>query len=180
VADDSRTDYRIDSYAEALLTVASVEQELEEVADELFRFARLLEGSDELREALTDPHLPAARRQQIVEDLLSGKATDVTVSLISMVVGVGRGRDLPRIIDRLVEVSARRNQRSVAEIRSAIELTDDQRARLGAALEQATGGPVEVKVIVDPTVLGGLVAQIGDTVIDGTVRHRLSQLRETI
>ena len=68
----------------------------------------------------------------------------------------------------------------MAEIRSAIELTDDQRARLGAALEQATGGPVEVKVIVDPTVLGGIVTQIGDTVIDGSVRHRLSQLRETI
>ena len=180
MADDSRTDHRIDSYAEALLAVASDEQQLDEVADELFRFARVLEGSDELREALTDPHLPAARRQQIVEDLLSGKATDVTVSLISMVVGVGRGRDLPRIIDRLVEVSAKRNQRSVAEIRSAIELTDDQRARLGAALEQATGGPVEVKVIVDPTVLGGIVTQIGDTVIDGSVRHRLSQLRETI
>ena len=180
MADDSRTAHRIDSYAEALLVVASNEQQLEDVADELFRFARVLEGSDELRDALTDAHLPAARRQQIVEDLLSGKASDVTVALISMVVGVGRGRDLPAIIDRLVEVSARHNQRSVAEIRSAIELTDDQRARLGAALERATGGPVEVKVIVDPTVLGGLVAQIGDTVIDGSVRHRLSQLRESI
>jgi len=180
VADDSRTEHRIDSYADALLTVASLEHQLEDVADELFRFARVLEGSDELREALTDPHLPATRRQQIVEDLLSGRASDVTVALVSMVVGVGRGRDLPAIVDRLVEVSARRNQRSVAEIRSAIELTDDQRARLGAALEQATGGPVEVKVIVDPTVLGGIVAQIGETVIDGSVRHRLSQLRETI
>ena len=180
MADDSRTDHRINSYAQALLAVASTEHQLDEVADELFRFARVFESSDELREALTDPHLPAVRRQQIVEDLLSGKASDVTVALVSMVVGVGRGRDLPTIIDRLVQVSARSNQRSVAEIRSAIDLTDDQRARLGAALEQATGGPVEVKVIVDPTVLGGLVAQIGDTVIDGSVRHRLSQLRETI
>jgi len=180
VADDSRTDQRIDSYANALLSVAATEHQLDEVADELFRFARVLESSDELRDALTDPHLPASRRQQIVEDLLSGQASDVTVALVSMVVGVGRGRELPTIIDRLVQVSARRNQRSVAEIRSAIDLTDDQRARLSAALEQATGGPVEVKVIVDPTVLGGIVAQIGDTVIDGSVRHRLNQLRETV
>jgi F-type H+-transporting ATPase subunit delta len=180
VADDSRTEQRINSYAEALLAVAINEQQLDEVADELFRFARVLEGSDELRDALADPHLPAVRRLQIVEDLLSGRATDVTTSLVSMLVGVGRARELPAIVDRLVEVSARRNQRSVAEIRSAIDLSDDQRARLGEALAAATGGPVEVKVIVDPTVLGGIVAQIGDTVIDGSVRHQLSQLRETI
>ena len=97
-----------------------------------------------------------------------------------MVVGVGRARDLPAIIDRFVELTARQGQRSVAEVRSAIELTDDQRARLAEALSSAIGGAVEVKVIVDPSVLGGIVTQIGDTVIDGSVRHRLSQLRETI
>jgi len=69
---------------------------------------------------------------------------------------------------------------SVAEVRAAIELTEDQRARLAEALSSATGGAVEVKVIVDPSVLGGVVTQIGDTVIDGSVRHRLNQLRETI
>jgi len=180
MADETRTEHRIASYADALLTVAANEHQLDEVADELFRFARVLEGSDELRDALTDPHLPAARRQQIVEDLLSGKASDVTVALVSMVVGVGRGRELPAIVDQIVKVSAQRNQKTVAEIRSAIDLTDDQRTRLAEALARVTGGPVDVKVIVDPTVLGGIVAQIGDTVIDGSVRHRLSQLRETI
>ena len=180
MADDSTTDQRIAGYAEAMLVIAANEQQLDEVADELFRFARVLEGSDELRDALGDVHLPAARRQQIVEDLLAGKATDVTIALISMLVGVGRARELPAIVDRLVAASASRHQRSVAEVRSAIELTADQRARLETALSEATGRPVEVKVIVDPTVLGGVVAQIGDTVIDGSVRHQLSQLRETI
>jgi F-type H+-transporting ATPase subunit delta len=180
VAEQSRTEQRITGYAEALLSVATNEQNLGEVADELFRFARVLEGSDELRDALTDPHLPAARRQQIVEDLLAGKATDITTALVSMVVGVGRARDLPAVIDRFVQLTARQGQRSVAEVRAAIELTEDQRARLAEALSSATGGAVEVKVIVDPSVLGGVVTQIGDTVIDGSVRHRLNQLRETI
>jgi len=180
VADDSSTDQRIAGYAEALLVIAANEHQLDEVADELFRFARVLEGSDELRDALGDVHLPAARRQQIVEDLLSGKATDITVALISMVVGVGRARELPAIVDKLVEASASRHQKSVAEVRSAIDLTADQQARLATALAEATGRAVEVKVIVDPSVLGGVVAQIGDTVIDGSVRHQLSQLRETI
>jgi F-type H+-transporting ATPase subunit delta len=172
-------DERATVYAEALLRVAAAEGQLGEVEDELFRFAQALENHDELRNALTDPHIPASRRQQIVEDLLGGKATDVTTSLVSMVVGTGRGKDLPAIIHSLVEMSARQARKEVAEVRSAIELTDDQRDRLAAALANALGKDVEVKVIVDPSVLGGVVAQVGDTVIDGSVRHRLSKLRET-
>ena len=66
----------------------------------------------------------------------------------------------------------------MAEARSAVNLTEDQRQRLAAALGKATGKEVEVKVIVDPRVMGGIVTQIGDIVIDGTVRHRLERLRK--
>ena len=65
-------------------------------------------------------------------------------------------------------------------MRSAIALTPEQIDRLREALNRATGKDVEVKVIVDPSVLGGIVARVGDTVIDGTVRHRLEQLKEQI
>ncbi len=168
---------RIDGYADAMFAVAQAEGSLDEVEDELFRFARALEGSDELRSALTDEHIPAARRQAIVEDLLGGKASPLTTALVSFVVGAGRGRDLPAIVDRLVNRAAASKQRVVAEVRSAVPLTDDQRTRLAAALANATGKELEVKVIVDPSVLGGIVAQVGDTVMDGTVRHRLDQLK---
>jgi F-type H+-transporting ATPase subunit delta len=66
----------------------------------------------------------------------------------------------------------------VAEIRTAVPLDDSQRDRLAEALSAATGKRVELKVIVDPAVLGGILTRIGDTVIDGTVRHRLDQLKE--
>jgi F-type H+-transporting ATPase subunit delta len=168
---------RIDAYADALFGVAQAEGTLDEVEDELFRFGRSLEGSDELRNALTDELVPADRRQAIVEDLLGGKASPTTTSLVSFVVGSGRGRDLPAIIGKLVEKAAAEKQRAVAEVRSAIPLDDDQKARLAAALANATGKQVEVKVIVDPSVLGGIVATIDDTVIDGTVRTRLDQLK---
>ncbi len=169
---------RIESYAQALFEVAKSEGNLSEVEDELFRFGRALQSHDELRDKLTDPKIPAAVRQQVVEDLLGGKATDTTTSLVSMVVGAGRAHDLPKIIDRLVEMSAAEANKVVAEVRSAIDLSADQRERLATALNSATGKTVELKVIVDPSVMGGIVTQIGDTVIDGTVRSRLSQLRE--
>jgi F-type H+-transporting ATPase subunit delta len=168
---------RVTAYAEALLGVAQAEGSLSDVEDELFRFSRLLQGNDDLRTTLTDASIPAARRQQIVEDLLEGKASTTTVSLISMVIGAGRSRDLPAIVDELVKLSAASAQKQVAEVRTAVALSDDQRQRLAAALQQAVGTPVEVKAVVDPEVLGGVVAQIGDTVIDGSVKSRLDQLK---
>ena len=170
-------DDRTLAYAEALFAVARAEGTLGEVEDELFRFSQTLQGSDELRDALTDPSIPASRRQQIVEDLLGGKASTTTVALVSMVVGTGRARQLPDIIRQLVEMSAAEANKEVAEVRSAVPLTDDQRKRLADALAEATGKQVEVKVVVDPSVMGGIVAQIGDTVIDGSVRSRLDKLR---
>jgi len=173
-------DDRTLAYAEALFGVARAEGTLGEVEDELFRFSQTLEGSDELREALTDPAIPVARRQQIVEDLLGGKASSTTVAMISLVVGTGRARDLPAIISQLVEMSAAEANKAVAEVRTAVPLNQDQRERLATALGEATGLQVEIKAIVDPAVMGGVVAQVGDTVIDGSVRTRLDRLRKVL
>ncbi|MGI9030970.1 MAG: ATP synthase F1 subunit delta [Ilumatobacteraceae bacterium] len=176
----AETDQRIDGYARGLFELARAEGTLDEVEDELFRFARSYESSDELRNALSDDQIPPAKRQAIVEDLLGGTATPTTVQLLSMVVGSGRGRDLPAIVDRMVQRAASAKDLEVAEVRSAVELTADQQDRLKAALANATGKNVSLKVVVDPAVLGGLVATIGDTVIDDTVRTRLDQLKSRL
>jgi F-type H+-transporting ATPase subunit delta len=97
-----------------------------------------------------------------------------------MVVGSGRGRDLPAIIDKLVARASSSKSLELAEVRSAVPLTADQETRLAAALANATGKQVNLKVVVDPTVLGGLVATIGDTVIDGSVRTRIDQLKSRL
>jgi len=174
------SDARIDGYARALFEVARAEGTIDEVEDELFRFARSYESSDELRATLTDDQVPAAMRQSIVEDLLGAKATPTTTQLVSMVVGSGRGRDLPAIIDKLVARAADAKDLAVAEVRTAVPLTDDQQYRLKAALANAVGKQVNLKVTVDPSVLGGLVATVGDTVIDGTVRTRVDQLKSRL
>jgi F-type H+-transporting ATPase subunit delta len=146
----------------------------------LFRFARSYESSDQLRNALTDEQIPASKRQAIVEDLLGNKVTPTTTQLISMVVGSGRARDLPAIVDKLVARASSAKNLELAEVRSAVPLTPDQETRLAAALANATGKEVNLKVVVDPTVLGGLVATVGDTVIDGTVRTRIEQLKSRL
>ena len=173
-------DDRTTAYAEALFAVARAEGPLAEIEDDLFRVAQVVRGNDELRDKLADPHIPVATRQQIVVDLLGGKAQPATTNLVSLVVGNGRVRDLPAIVDALVSKAAQEANKEVAEVRSAIPLTDDQRSRLADALGKATGKQVEVKVIVDPSIKGGIIAQVGDTVIDGSIRRRLDQLKHAL
>jgi F-type H+-transporting ATPase subunit delta len=173
-------DDRIDGYAAAILEFARAEDQLERVGDELFRIARAFEASNPLREALTDPRIPVERKKGVVDDLLGAKTSPLTVNLVGFVVSAGRAADLPAIADRVAARAAAARDRAVAEVRTAVELDPATVTRLTAALNRATGKEVDVKVVVDPSVIGGVVARIGDLVIDGTVSHRLQQLRETL
>jgi F-type H+-transporting ATPase subunit delta len=170
----------VDGWVVGLFEVARSEGQLDAVEDDLFRFARALEGSDELRSVLTDEAVPASRRLGVVTDLLGHRASPLSAALVSAVVAAGRARQLPAIADSLVKRAAESRQQVVAEVRSAVPLDEDQRRRLAEALGRATGRAVEVKVVIDPEVLGGVVAQVGDTVIDGSIRARLDELRERI
>ena len=172
-------DSRVTGYADALFAVAAAEGDLAAVEDELFRFAQALRSDDQLGSTLADQGVPVSRRQQVVEDLLGGKASATTTALVSMVVGAGRTTDLPALVDALVERSAASRNKSVATVRSAIDLTAEQRNRLASAINTRTGRDVEIRVVIDPTVLGGVVTEIGDDIIDGSVRRRLNQLRES-
>jgi F-type H+-transporting ATPase subunit delta len=172
------SDNRITAYADAAFAVALAEGNLAEVEDELFRLGRVLQTSDELRNALTDQHVPVSRRQQIVEDLLEGKATQTTLAIVSLIVGAGRATDLPKIAEDLVQRTASSSGQAIAEVRSAVPLTEAQIAELTDALKARTNLDIIIKNIVDPSVMGGIVTQIGDSVLDGTVRTRLNQLRD--
>jgi F-type H+-transporting ATPase subunit delta len=165
-------------YAQAIFSVAEAEGVLDQVEDELFRFARTLEQEQELRKALTDPGLPAERKRALLEDILGERTNPQTRSLLGFLVEQGRARDLPSIVDELADLAARQRQSSVAEVRTAVPIDDERRARLQQALSRATGTTVELKVVIDPSVIGGVVARVGDQVIDGSVRRRLELARE--
>jgi F-type H+-transporting ATPase subunit delta len=142
--------------------------------------ARTFEGSDDLRLALTDPQLPAERKRSLLEELLGGKATKSTIGLLEFVIEQGRAKDLSRIIDALVELAGESRSHSVAEVRTAVPLDDAHRKRLTEALSKATGKEIELKVLVDPEVIGGVLAQVGDQVFDGTVRRKLQLARQQL
>jgi F-type H+-transporting ATPase subunit delta len=133
-----------------------------------------------LRAALTDPRLPLERKQGIVDDLLGGKTSSLAINLVNFVVGVGMTSDLPAIADRLAERAAAERNKVLAEVRTAVELDEETIGRLGESLSRATGKDVEVKTVVDPSIVGGIVAKVGDIVIDGSLSNRMQELRETL
>jgi F-type H+-transporting ATPase subunit delta len=167
-------------YAEALFRVLQAEGELDKVEDELFRFGKLLESNYDLKQALSDQSLPPEQRAKVLDALLSDKVTPHTLGLLQFIVNQGHARQLPEILADLSDIAADARNSAVAEVRTAVPLDEDQRKQLAAALSKATGKRIELKALVDKSVLGGVYAKIGDTVIDGTVRRRLQQLKEQV
>lgn len=172
------SDAAIRGYAQAMLDVADAEGVLDDVQDELFALRGVLEANPDLVQGLSDVAIPADRRQQLAEELLGGRCLPQTVQLVSFVVGGGKGRVLHDVIGEFLELAAARKASAVAEVRSAAQLTEEQKSKLAVALEKATGRKVEVRVQVDPSVIGGVVVKVGDQIVDGTVRTQLNRFRE--
>ncbi len=169
---------QVDGFAAALLDVARTTDDPASSVDEIYRAARGLASDASLVEALSDVRIPGERKQAIVDDLLGSRASGITVAAMGFLVAAGQATRLDDIAARLAEMAADAEGEVVAEVRSASELTDEQVTRLTSALERKTGKKIQVKVVVDPTVMGGLVAKVGDTVLDGSVQHRFEELRE--
>lgn len=171
---------RVPGYAAGILEMARAEGILERVEGELYELGRQVETSPELRATLTDPQLPLERKRAVVSDLLGGRASSLTVGLVEFLLGQGLASDLGAVASSLAEQAAASRSRQVAEIRSAIPLDESTLERLAAALGRVTGSTLEIKTVVDPSVVGGVVARVGDTVIDGTVASKLGSLRNAL
>jgi F-type H+-transporting ATPase subunit delta len=171
-------DALVRSYGEALFRVAAAEGELDAVERQLFAFAQLLETETRVRDALLDPALPSENKRGLIVDALGDRANPLAVNMLAFMVEQGRTRELGRIVEELAEVAAETRESAVAEVRSAVPLDEASTKKLAAALAKATGRPIEVRVVVDSGVVGGIVAKVGDEVFDGSVRSRLEEARE--
>ena len=160
----------------AQLIAADEAGNLGEAEDELFRFARTVESSPELRNTLANRGATVAQRQDLVEELLSGRATEATVVLARRAV-TARERTFAHTIEGFVTLAAEQRNRVVATVRVATALTAEQRTRLQAALSRQAGREVAVQEVIDPSVVGGVRVELGDEVVEGTVAARLLAAR---
>jgi F-type H+-transporting ATPase subunit delta len=164
----------------AICAGADTDGLLDEVEDELFRFARIVGGNPDLRYALANQFVPAEARRGIVTDLLEGKVAGPTLRLISQAAAFPRGRSLDSSLEEYAGLAADLRQRLVAEVHVAAELTTRQRSRLVAALTAAYGHDVHLNVVLDPEIVGGMTVRIGDELINGSVESRLAAVRRDL
>ncbi len=168
---------RVSGYAAAVfesLTIA----DLEEIEDQLFRFARTVESDRRLRHALGDRDLPVVVRQEVIGALLEGRALPAAVRLAKYAARGGRARDIVATLDTLVDDAAKARGWRVAKVQAASSVDDAQQHDLSEALTVLTGNPVDLQVTVEPALLGGVVVQVGDLLVDSSTRHRLDELKE--
>ncbi|AEA23917.1 F0F1 ATP synthase subunit delta [Pseudonocardia dioxanivorans] len=161
----------------AVLGVAEKDGSLDEVEDQLFRFGRILDREPQLARLLADRSTPADKRVGLLSELLRGKASTVTTTLLEQAVRSPRGLALDIVAGQLAELAAARRDRYVAHVRSAVALTDQQEQRLTESLGRLYGRPISLQVEHDPEILGGLVVQVGGELIDGSVAGRLAAAR---
>lgn len=165
---------------EAVVVEAETAGRLDELEDELFRFGRVVSGSPELRAAVSDRARTPEDRAELVTSLLSGKATPEALRLARQAVLAPRGRKFDRVMEDYQAVAAKRREQLTATVTSAVPLDQGQRERLAGALGRIYGDSVQLNVVLDPEILGGIRVQIGDEVVDGTILRRLDDARRRL
>ncbi len=160
----------------ALLTRADRENQAEEVAEQLFRFGRILDSQPRLASLLGDYAQSGDQRVALLRSVLSqATGTNSTASaLLAQTVELLRGDRADEAVGELAELAVAHRGEVVAEVGAAAELSDAQRRRLTEVLTRIYHHPVSVQLTVDPDLLGGLVVAVGDEVIDGTLSSRLA------
>lgn len=171
---------RIASYAEGIVAMARGEDQLDAVTDELRQLATAVETNAELREALTDSTAPVGQRLRLLESRVLSSASTATRAAVAALVAAGRADDISEIATDVARQVASANDRELAEVTVAQPLDDQRRDALRRALEAATGKQLEMQVVVDESVLGGVRAIVGDTVFDGSVARRLDEIRTRV
>lgn len=168
-------------YAQALFEIGNEAGNLPQLADEVRRFGELYAENAELRSVLDNPLVPEPSRESIIDELAQrlglGVITRNTVKLLSQRHRLIAVPYLARALNKLADERAGLVR---AVVTTATSLSDSYYAQLKAQLEKSTGKKIVLETSVDPTILGGVITRIGDKVIDGSLRTRLSSMRESL
>lgn len=169
-------------YARALLEVASESNTLSETTEQLTSFAQALQKNQELADILLNPAFTRTQRTAVVEGLsrAAGGLTPAVGNLMRLLVDRGRLGYLPDIARVFLDMADQRAGVLRGKVTSAVPLSPESVQKLQQALEKLTQRKVQLQSKVDPKVLGGLSAQVGSVVYDGTLRSQLDELKRTL
>jgi F-type H+-transporting ATPase subunit delta len=166
-------------YAEALLSAAKEGNALARVREDFADFIAAVEASDELRDFLRNPQIEPGVKRQVLESVLEG-AAEPFVNFARLLAEKNRAADAADVHREFERLIAEEERVLELELTTAVELSDEEAAKIIDEFERAAGRKVEATRDVDPSLIGGLVVQAGSVRLDASVRGRLDQLREEL
>jgi F-type H+-transporting ATPase subunit delta len=167
-------------YAETLLEVARAQGQVDTLAEEAQALRAVLRGTPELGRFLDSPRVERESKKAVLRDALSGRVSDMMVRFLEVVVDREREDLLETILAELETLIGELRNEQPIEVTSAVPLDEALRDRLRETFARATGRRIVLRERVDPGLMGGVVVQIGDTLVDGSLRTRLQNLRERL
>jgi len=168
-------------YAKALFAVAKEEGKLEAYSQALKDIDTFLEGSPDVEAALVSPVFPADIKQTVMKEIIKASAIEAAfANFLRLLVERGRIQYLRLIVSCFQEFMDEETGVVRAVVRSAVSLPEDLRDKFSKVLAKVTGKQVTLQIEEDPAIVGGVVAHIGDMVLDGSIRSQLQSIRESI
>lgn len=165
-------------YASALLDLADDSKQLDQVADDLRNIKAAFQESQDLREMVRSPLYSRDQKAAVVGAIVDKLgATEMTARFIKVVGQNRRLFALVSIIDTYLAELAKRRGEVTAKVKSARSLSEQQQNSLTDALRAAVGSKVQVDVTVDPSLIGGLIVQVGSRMVDSSLRSKLQRLQ---
>lgn len=166
-------------YARALLMIGNEENRLEALSREVRAVADTVKASPELAQLLSNPVVSTESRRAVMKEVTARLGLSPTTrNAVMLLTDRRRGALLPEVADALAELNDEKAGKVQAEVTSAVPLSETQYVRLSKVLEKLTGRTVILQRKVDASLIGGVVARIGDKVYDGSIRTRLDEIRQ--
>jgi F-type H+-transporting ATPase subunit delta len=168
-------------YARALADVIVERNEINEVTKELIDFERTMSENPQLRDVFASPVIASERKRAVLDELLARIGPrQTTANFLRLLLNNSRLHDLDQMLNALSrELDARMNV-VTAEVTTAREIGQQEKAALQSQLKAATGKEVRLRFRTDPAIIGGVVARIGSVVYDGSIKNQLAQMKRRL
>jgi F-type H+-transporting ATPase subunit delta len=167
-------------YVHALFNAASKSGQLDQVEEDLRSINQTLVAVPRLETVLRAPTIGGERKKQLLAHTFGNRVSPLTLRFLNLLIDRRRETILHDTYREYVRLANEKRNILLVEVTAATILADDERASLAAALSRRTGKQVVLQVHQDTTIIGGLVLRMGDTILDGSVRSRLEQLRQRL
>lgn len=166
-------------YARALFEVAQEQDALDEIHEQLIQFAQALQDNRELMMFFFSPYFAADEKKEGLHRMLDG-AKPAFMNFLEALIERHRMPAIFRIRERYEHLWDEEKQLLPVEVTSAVELDEATVRTIGDRVGEQTGRTVQLASHVDPSILGGIVLRVGNSVLDASIRNRLDQLRKQV